>query len=107
MRMLEPQTMLAQYCSVITLWSDREKTLISPMFYVNNTWEGLLNIGFTCNANYAIKEQVGGETLTRLLGSWMLRYIAIKICLFQRITNQICAGRERKRLVMSRIAFIS
>ena len=107
MRMLEPQTMLAQYCSVITLWSDREKTLISPMFYVNNTWEGLLNIGFMCNANYAIKEQMGGETLTRLLGSWMLRYIAIKICLFQRITNQICAGRERKRLVMSRIAFIS
>lgn len=95
MRMLEPQTMLAQCCRVITLWSDRENTRISPTFYVNNTWEGLLNIGFMCSANCAIKEQVGGETLTRLLGSWMLRYIAIKICLLRRITNQICAGREK------------
>ena len=76
MRMLEPQTMLAQYCSVITLWSDREKTLISPMFYVNNTWEGLLNIGFMCNANYAIKEQMGGETLTRLQTTFQNNRIA-------------------------------
>ena len=95
MRMLEPQTMSTQYCSVISLWSDREKILISSVFCVNNAWEGLLKIGLMCNANYAIKEQVGGEILTRLLGLWMLRYIAIKICLLQRIANQICAGREK------------